>query len=96
MYYNVALTTTITNTLLLVWSHCKLFLQARKARLSYRDSHLFKCLILKASFVSEFSRTGQGYKGMSSGHTALLYTIYYSTVGVLSSKLLFFNNVSVS
>jgi hypothetical protein len=26
----------------------------------------------------------------------LLYTIYYSTVGILSNKLLFFNNVSVS
>jgi hypothetical protein len=33
---------------------------------------------------------------MSSGHTDLLYTIYYSTVGILSNKLLFFNNVSVS
>jgi hypothetical protein len=39
-----------------------------------RDSHLYKCLILKASFVFEFSLTpdGHDYRGMSSGHTDVL------------------------
>ena len=84
MYYNVALTTTTTNTLLLVWSHWKLFLQARKARFSYRDSHLYKCLILKASFVSEFSRTGQRHQD-----TLIFFILYTTPRWVLSSNFYF-------
>jgi hypothetical protein len=43
----------------------------------HETSHLYKCLILKASFVFEFSFTpdGHDYRGMSSGHTDVLSKI---------------------
>ena len=79
MYYNAALTTNTTDTLFLVWSHCKLFYRNAKRDFPTRDSHLYKCLILKASFVFEFSLTpdGHDYRGMSSGHTDVLSKITY-------------------